>query len=212
MRKLTVILFILFIVCSISGYSQEASFWSKYVNTDIEKLNLDSFENSNYEKVYRIWKSYQVIELINTNDTTYSGQLVNFVTQTYRKTEKNKIIKEALEIPSSTVKTLIDDLNKSNIENLPDCEDIDGYASGLDGTTYIFEIHLIDSNRIYSYWEPMSDYQNDSIKEVKDVRAIITTIDSLINPGLHFNNFINGLDYGSYTYGGINMTKIKNVW
>nr|WP_319570122.1 hypothetical protein [uncultured Draconibacterium sp.] len=209
MRNLTVTIFILLTICSINGHAQDETFWSKYVNTDIEKLNLDSFENDNFEKVYRIWKSYQVIELIK-NDTAYSGQLVNFVTKTYRKTEKNKTIKDALVIPSSTVKTLFDDLNKSNIENLPDCEDVDGYASGLDGTTYIFEIHLIDSNRIYSYWEPMSDYyQNDSIKEGKDVRAIITTIDSMINPSLHFKNFTNSLDLGSYTYGGIKMIKLR---
>lgn len=209
MRNLTVTIFILLTICSINGHAQDKTFWSKYVNTEIEKLNLDSFENDKFEKVYRIWKSYQVVELIK-NDTTYSGQLVNFVTKTNRKNEKNKIIKEALEIPSSTVKTLFDDLNKSNIENLPDCEAIDGYASGFDGTTFIFEIHLIDSNRIYSYWEPMSDYyQNDSIKEVKDVRAIITTIDSMINPSLHFKNFTNSLDYGSYTYGGINMIKLR---
>ena len=210
MRKLIEILFIVLILCPIYGHSQEESFWTKYIKADSEKLNLDNFNNDQYEKIYRIWKSYQVIELIEINDTTFSGQLVNFVTKTFRKTEKNQIIKEVLKIPPLTVKTLMIDLKNSNIENLPDCEKVNGYVSGLDGTTYIFEIKLRDSKRVYSYWEPMSDYyQNDSIKEVKNVRAIITNLKSKVNPDLHFKNFTDNLDYGSYNYGGINMIKLK---
>jgi hypothetical protein len=198
------------IACSVDGHSPDNSFWEKFIRADIEKLNLDQYDNDNFEKVYRIWNFYQVIELVQRNDSVCSGKLVNYVTKTSRKTEKNKIIKEELEIPSSTVKALIDNLGKSNIENLPDCESIDGYVSGLDGTTYIFEIQLNDSKRIYSFWEPMSDYyQNDSIKEVNDVRSIISNLQTEINPGLHFKNFIDKLDKGSYNYNGTNMIKFK---
>lgn len=207
------ILFLVLTVYSINGYSQDESYWSGHIKDDILKLNLNKFDNDNYDKVYRIWKSYQVIELVRQNDSIFTGKLVNFVTKTHRKSEKNKLLKEILKIPPITVKKLFDNLSETEIENLPDGETIDGYATGFDGTTYIFEIKTKNSERIYSYWEPMNDYyQNDSIKEVKLVRAILTNLITEINPDLHFKNFTNNLDYGNYEYGGIRMKKIKNVW
>lgn len=210
MTKHTKILFFILIAFSLNGYSQNENFWLELVTEKINKLDLKSSETTNFERMYRIWTSNQVIELTEIGDSTYSGQLINFVTKTYRKSDKNEIIKESLKIPQFTVMSLIDTLYKSNIETLPDCEDVDGYVSGLDGINYIFEIILQDSVRVYSYWEPMSDYyQNDSISEVRDVRSMINSLKSMINTDLHISNFIDRLDKGSYNNGGTGLYIIK---
>ena len=51
----------------------------------------------------------------------------------------------------------MENLAEANIETLPDGESIDGYVSGFDGTTYVFEIKLKNSTRIYSFWHILQD-------------------------------------------------------
>lgn len=208
LKKNTVLL--LFVLLFFQSYCQQESFWSEYIKADIERLNLEKFKDGDYEKVYRIWTTYQVIELVKRNESTYSGKLVNYITKTHRKKERNQLVKTELKIPSNIVRKLMDNLSEANIETLPDGESIDGYVSGFDGTTYVFEVKLKNIERVYSYWEPMSKhYQNDSIRAVRNIRTIIANLTTEIKPDLHFKCFTNALDCGNYCYGGVNMVKIK---
>jgi len=208
MRKIIVITFILLIYNLTYGQVNKESFWKPYIESDIRKLSLESFDSLHHEQAYRIWNSYQVVELIKVNDSIYKGQLVNFVTKVIRNGKKEKTIFQKLIIPDYTVKKLIEKLSSENIEKLPDSRNVEGYINGLDGITYIFEISSNKEKRIYSYWEPESEhYQNSEIPEVKNVRNILKAIKSEIDLGKFFSSFIDNLGLGTYRYGGIIIKK-----
>src|ERR1035437_7535973 len=111
MRKIIVIIFFLLFYNLTFGQESKDSFWKQYIDSDIQKLNLKTFDNQHYEKAYRIWNnSYQVVELIKINDTTYLGQLVNYVNKVTKREKGNKIISQKLVIPGGIVKKLIEKL------------------------------------------------------------------------------------------------------
>ncbi|QNJ98175.1 hypothetical protein ALE3EI_1621 [Constantimarinum furrinae] len=187
---------------------EKVSFWNSHIETDRIEIELPKYDSLNFEKAYRIWTDYQVVELIKFNDTTYSGLLVNFISKTNRKGIHKKTIFQKITIPIKTVKKLITELNSENIEILPDSDEVDGYVNGLDGKTYIFEISANKERRVYSYWEPESEqYQDPLIKEVINVRNILNKINSEFKLWEYFVKFRDRLPSGHYSYGMILLTK-----
>ena len=84
------------ICCNLAfGQVEKESFWKPYIVSNIQKLGLISFDSLNYEQAYRIWNLHQVVELIKINDTTYNGQLLNFVTKITRNNKKIRIISQS---------------------------------------------------------------------------------------------------------------------
>ena len=56
--------------------------WKYFVDRDVEALSLEVIDSTNYLKAYRIWRGFQVMELIQVDDSTFKGQIVNYVTKT----------------------------------------------------------------------------------------------------------------------------------
>lgn len=207
MRKKIQILILSLISTLTFGQTKNESFWSPYIESDRIAIDLKHYDSLNFEKAYRIWTEYQVVELIKYSDSTYSGILTNFVTHIINK-KKKEIIFQKIRIPDKTVEKLIKKLNSENIENLKDCSKVENYTQGLDGKTYIFEIGIDDKRRVYSYWEPESDYQNPKIPEVKHVRNILKAINSEFDLWDYFTKFRDNLPKGDYSYGMRHMSKI----
>ncbi len=81
MKKKIYILIFSLITTFTFGQTEKESFWNPYIESDRIEIGLKHYDSINFEKAYRIWTDYQVVELIKINDTTYSGTLTNFVTQ-----------------------------------------------------------------------------------------------------------------------------------
>jgi hypothetical protein len=208
MKQLTIFLILTYIPFSILGQERDTSFWKPYVDEEVKELNLDNLNNTHYKTAFRIGNSYQVIELINENDTLYRGQLINYVTKINRDEKKKRLISQTLTIPESVTKALINQLLGEGIELLPDSYDVAGYINGLDGNSYQFEIGSEGKYRIYSYWEPENnDYQNPEIEEVKKVRKILNALNQQFDLWKLFIAFRDQLPYGRYQYGMIILTK-----
>ena len=189
------------------GQKKKESFWNPYIESDRIGIELKHYDSLNYKKAYRIWTDYQVVELIKLTDSTYSGSLTNFVTQRKSK-KKNEIVFQKIKIQDKTVEKLIKTLQSQNIETLKDSDEIEGYPKGFDGKTYIFEIGNEKSRRVYSYWEPENEqYQNPEMPEIKNVRSILTSINSEFNLWDYFVKFRDRLPNGIYSYGMINMVR-----
>lgn len=109
------------------GQTEKESFWNPYIESDRIEIGLKHYDSIIFEKAYRIWTEYQVVELIKINDTTYSGTLTNFVTQNKKKNKK-EIIYKKIKIPNETVERLIKTLFAENIETLKDCSEIENYT------------------------------------------------------------------------------------
>ena len=195
------------LILSISAFGQDNetdSYWKSYIDLKAESLNLEQIEVTKYLRVYRIWTTFQVVELIQVNDTVYKGQLVNYVTKLKRK--KEKILFESKEISDSTVNNLLDNLSTEKIESLPDSYDIKNYPIGVDGISYIFEIQNRNNYRVYSYWEPENDnYQDKNMYEIIQVRKILDYLNTEFDLWNNFIEFRDNLPIGTYTYAGIIM-------
>jgi hypothetical protein len=190
------------------GQTEKESFWNPYIESDRIEIGLKHYDSLNFEKAYRIWTDYQVVELIKITDSTYSGTLTNFVTRNKRK-NKTEIIYQKIKVPDGTVEKLINILYSENIEALKDCSEIENYPKGLDGKIYIFEIGNQTTRRVYSYWEPENErYQNPEMPEIKNVRNILSSINAEFNMWEYFKDFRDRLPKGNYTYGMMNMIKI----
>ncbi len=206
------ICFLLLLIVSLPlfGQNKEVSFRKKCIDDDVRELKLQNFENADYNTAIRLWKPYQVVELIRVNDSVYHGQLVNFITKVNRKEELKGIVSQSLSIPATVTKTLMEQLLKEGVEGLPDSYDVEGYVNGLDGTTYVFEVSSHYKYRVYSYWEPENDrYQNPELREVKSVRNIISVINKQFDSWKIFTMFRDNLPAGRYQYGGIIMVVSK---
>lgn len=189
------------------GQTEKESFWNPYIESDRIEIGLKHYDSLNFEKAYRIWTDYQVVELIKITDSTYNGTLTNFVTKHKRK-NKAETIYQKIKIPNGTVKELMTSLQKENIETLKDCSEIENYPQGFDGKTYVFEIGTEKEKRIYSYWEPENErYQDPEMSEIKNVRNILKSINNEFNLWKYFKDFRDRLPKGSYSYGMINMIK-----
>ena len=192
------------------GQDQEESFWKEYIDEDVSKLNLQNLESTDYDIAIRLWKPYQVIELVKVNDSVYQGQVVNYVTKVNRKEESKGAVSQRLSIPASVTKSLIEQLLQEGVKELPDSDDVEGYVNGVDGTTYVFEVNSHDKYRVYSYWEPENDhYQNPELKEVKSVRNILSAINKQFDAWKLFTMFRDNLPAGRYQYGGVVLVVSK---
>ena len=208
MKILIKILFLSLISTFSFSQTEKDSFWNPYIEADQIKIGLKKFDSLNFDKAYRIWTDYQVVELIKISDSLYYGSLSNFVTQRKSK-NKNLTIFQRIKIPNKTVEKLIKSLKSENIETLNDCYEIKNYTTGLDGKTYVFEIGNGKKRRVYSYWEPESIvYQNPDIPEIINVRNILNSINSEFNLWKYFVDFRDRLPKGNYSYGMINMIKL----
>ena len=139
MKKQIHILILSLISTFAFGQTEKESFWNPYIESDRIEIGLKHYDSLNFEKAYRIWTDYQVVELIKITDSTYNGTLTNFVTENKRK-NKSEIIYQNIKIPNRIVEKLINSLNAENIETLKDCAEIENYPKGFDGKTYVFEI------------------------------------------------------------------------
>ncbi|MFD2588130.1 hypothetical protein ACFSQJ_14380 [Croceitalea marina] len=207
MRKEIHILIFSLITTLALGQTEKESFWKPYIESDRIEIGLKHYDSLNFEKAYRIWTDYQVVELIKLNDSTYNGTLTNFVTKNKRK-NKTETIYQRIKIPNGTVKELMTTLQKENIETLKDCSEIENYPQGFDGKTYVFEIGTENEKRIYSYWEPENErYQNPEMPEIKNIRNMLNAINAEFDLWKYFKDFRDRLPKGSYSYGMINMIK-----
>ncbi|WP_186826913.1 hypothetical protein [Seonamhaeicola algicola] len=207
MRKEIHILIFSLITTLALGQTEKESFWKPYIESDRIEVELKHYDSITFEKAYRVWTDYQVVELIKLNDSTYNGALTNFVTKHKRK-NKTETIYQKIKISTGTAKELMTSLQKENIETLKDCSEIENYPQGFDGKTYVFEIGTEKEKRIYSYWEPENErYQNPEMPEIKNVRNMLNAINAEFDLWKYFKDFRDRLPKGSYSYGMINMIK-----
>jgi hypothetical protein len=207
----SIIRILLFLVIIQPAFSQteNISFWQQHMNKYISGLKMESLEKQDIKVGYRIWTPHQVVELVQKDDSTFYGHIINFVAKSNKKEEKRGLVSHKIKIPDQVTKELIDKLKAQRIEVLPDSYDVEGYVNGLDGLTYIFEICTPENYRVYSYWSPESEhYQDPNIEEVKNVRNILAALNKEFNLWKLFTDFRDRLPSGTYSYGGI-MLQIK---
>lgn len=77
--KLTFLIVALLIGLSTLGQTTERqSYWKTIVDKDAKNLGMTILDSTGHVKTYRIWyNSMQVVELMQLNDSTFDGHIVN---------------------------------------------------------------------------------------------------------------------------------------
>ncbi len=187
----------------------------KSLEVNIKPTEFDSIKHNSIFQIDIV--NYQMVQLIEYQNGEFQGSLSHSVWKTNRKEEQKEKITQKIKTPNVTVEKLIRELRTGGIENLKDCEEVEGCIIGLDGTTISFSIHKNGINKSASYWELKSDYyyKTNSVKipsEVHEARKLFSIVDNKIDFKKQFENFITKLPIGKYMYNGIIMEKKKNVW
>lgn len=199
--KLKIYILILFIFNSSISFSQKNSL----------ENGLTEFDSIIHSKIYRIdIGSYQCLELVEFKNSNLSGSLTNSVYESNKKGISEKLIPQKINIPQNMINILFKILTENHFESIPDCKDVNGCITGLDGTTTSFTVLTNKINRRYSYWEIDSNYYykgKEIPKEVFEVRRILKEINNEIDLKIQFENFKMRLPTGIYSFNGVIITK-----
>ena len=185
-----------------------------FSQTESEKrFGLTEFDSTIHERIYRVQtEDYQILELIEFKKDSFEGSLTHLVWKTNRKEIRKDSIVQKIAIPDFTVKNLISELESNGFGNLKDCNKVQDCISGLDGTTTSFTTIKSGETNTASYWELDSDYYYNQ-NEVKLPAEVLKArkLDSIINKEIdlkeQFENFLNRLPNGRYSYSMLIMKK-----
>ncbi len=185
-----------------------------FSQTESEKrFGLTEFDSIKHERIYQIEvEDYQITELIEYKNGEFKGTLNHSVWTTNRKGIRKNNITQKIKIPNLKVEKLISELNGSGFENLKDCNEVENCISGLDGTTTFFKAIKNREMNSASYWELESDYYYNQNKvklpaEVIKARKLILIINKEFDLKEQFQNFLNRLPNGRYSYSMLIMKK-----
>jgi hypothetical protein len=185
-----------------------------FSQTESEKrFGLTEFDSKKHDRIYRVQiEDYQNLELIDFKNGEVKGTLTHSVWTTNRKGIRKDSIIQKIAIPNSMVEKLISELNNNGFENLKDCNEVENCISGLDGTTTFFTTIKDGEINSASYWELESDYYYNQNKvklpaEVIKARKLISTINKEFDLKEQFQNFLNRLPNGRYSYSMLIMKK-----
>ena len=178
-----------------------------FSQTESEKrFGLTEFDSTKHERIYRVEiEDYQITELIEFKNGEFLGFLIHSVWTSNKKGIRKENITQKIKIPNEKVKKLISELNENGFENLKDCNEMENCISGFDGTTTFFKTIKIGKINSASYWELESDYYYNQNKvklpaEVIKARKLISFINQEFDLKQQFQNFLNRLPNGRYTY------------
>ncbi|WP_318312069.1 hypothetical protein [Flagellimonas crocea] len=171
------------------------------------------FDSEIHEKIYRIKVSnYQLVELIEYKNGEFLGSLNHKVYQINRKEWVKDSLIQKITISDRMAKSIVYKLNKNGFENLKDCDEIENCITGLDGTTIAFQTIKNEYENIAYFWQLTSDfyYKQNKIElpsEVLKARKLFAILNEYFDLNDQFQNFLNRLPNGRYSYGIIILKK-----
>ncbi|WP_147298373.1 hypothetical protein [Winogradskyella pacifica] len=167
---------------------------------------MTEFDSKKHDRIYLVQiEDYQNVELIDFKNGEFSGSLTHSVWTINRKGIRKDSIIQKITIPNSMAEKLISELNNNGFGNLKDCNEVENCISGLDGTTTFFKAIKNGEINTASYWELESDYYYnlDKIKapaEVIKARKLISIINAEFDLSKQFQDFLNRLPIGRYSF------------
>jgi hypothetical protein len=180
----------------------DTSFWFKHQNIVIKDLSLSRLDTSTSTFHFRVWKTNQVLDIWQTSDSSYSGQLTSWVTEQVPMKEKStgrKLIDKKILSPD-TLKQIISFIEASQITQLPTDDSIKGWKHGLDGVTYIIESSTNTTYSLKTYWTP--EAQDTTLAEAKYVQSFVDKIFDLSGSTTTWKQFEKNIPYECYNVGG----------
>lgn len=186
----------------------DTSFWFKYQNVVIKDLSLSRLDKSTYPFHFRVWKTNQVLDIWQTSDSSYAGQLTSWVTEQAPAKEKStdRTLIDKRKLDTDTIKHIISLIDTSQIMKLPTDDSIKGWQHGFDGITYIIETSTKSTYSFKTYWTPKA--QDTTLAEAQYLQSFVDKIFDLSNGMTTWNQFEKNIPYECYNVGGTIRCKV----
>jgi len=186
----------------------DTSLWFKYQNIAINDLSLFRLDTSTSPFHFRVWKTNQVLDIWQTSDASYAGQLTSWVTEQAptkeKPTDRTLIDKRKLSI--DTIKVIVSFIETSQIMKLPTDDSIKGWKHGFDGVTYIIESSTKTTYSFKTYWTPKAQYT--TLAEAQYLQSFVDKIFDLSNGATTWKQFEKNIPYECYSVGGTIRCKV----
>ena len=154
----------------------DTSFWYKYQNIVINDLSLSRLDTSTAPFHFRIWRTNQVLDIWQTCDASYAGQLTSWVTELAPTKEKpiDRTLIDKRILSKDTLKNIFNFIETSQIMKIPTDDSIKGWKHGFDGVTYIIESSTKTTYSFKTYWTPKA--QDTTLAEAKYLQSFVDNI------------------------------------
>jgi hypothetical protein len=186
----------------------DTSFWYKYQKIVIKDLSLFRLDTSTAPFHFRIWKTNQVLDIWQTSDASYAGQLTSWVRELAPTNEKptGRTLIDKRILNANTLKDIISFIETSQIVKLPTDDSIKGWKHGFDGVTYIIEFSTKATYSFKTYWTPKA--QDRTLAEAKYLQSFVDKIFDLSNGAGVWKQFEKNVPYECYIVGGTIRCKV----
>ena len=186
----------------------DTSFWYKYQNIVINDLSLSRLDTSTAPFHFRIWRTNQVLDIWQTCDASYAGQLTSWVTELAPTKEKpiDRTLIDKRILSKDTLKNIFNFIETSQIMKIPTDDSIKGWKHGFDGVTYIIESSTKTTYSFKTYWTPKA--QDTTLAEAKYLQSFVDNIFDLSNGTTVWKQFERNIPYECYGVGGTIRCKV----
>ena len=175
---------------------------------ELKHYDLLDFRTSNHEFSFRFWSNYQIIE-ITKDSSKIEGTLTNFIKHKKYNFNSYKIIYKKQPLPDSTLKNIIEYIQKENILNIPSYEQIENWLKVSDAIVY--NVEYADKSN-YWYKRYSSPISQDSVQEAIAINLLIDTLSKTFYLKEAFDAFYKSLPKTGCFYSGgmVSICKITN--
>lgn len=179
----------------------DTSFWYKYQIKQLRKLSLPSLDTSLNKECYRVWTDKQVIDIWQSSNGTFNGNLITWTDEyvPYNEKPTNRSYIKVKSLTGDTAQSAQHLFVSSGILSLPTDDSIKGWQSGFDGIEFIIEHSTQNSYTFKTYWTPKAQ---DSLAEAIQVQTFVDSIFALVNAQQAWQSFAKTIPYECYINGG----------
>src|SRR5690606_27856921 len=204
MKQLQIIFIILLSVQF--GFSQnkqiegDTIYWYKYAKELENEIQLNDFEQSKNDFVFRFRNYGQVVEIMK-DSTSFSGTITNYVYYRKKRGTDSKTLFNKENISTEQAKQVYNLIKDTQILDLPSDKDINGWQQGTDGTIYILEYADKSTYSFKHYWSP----HIQEVPEAKKFQNFIAALSDMLRLNRSHQEFEDNLPKrsGFYNVGSI---------
>ena len=187
--------------------NKDTSFWFKLTLQDLQKVGLKDLRYSTDKIHIRFWDQRQVIDLYSNDSSSFNGEIISFINGVPKGKKKSKLFKQENILSPSDALNMYELFDSLRIFQIPIQDSIKDWNNGSDGVEYIFEFSTPSFYSYKTYWTPEVQ---ENVVEAKQIYYLIKRLNSDYKMHEKWQELLNSLPLGHYSYGGVNMIKFEN--
>jgi hypothetical protein len=182
------------------------SFWYKWNDDILKRIDLKEVYGSNDNDHLRIWYGLPtisfIVDLYKMQDSTSKGMITIYTKEVVAEANElptNRIYSNQVSLSKAQSDSLSRLIHDTQILSLPTDSLIKGWQQGFDGVTYCLEYINKGAYSFKSYWTPTAQ---EKLKEAIIVQSFIDTVAEIVHINSLMKEFKGNIPFESYNTGG----------